>query len=199
MSARTRDGRFSPIRGFPTSTTANSCTGSAMRAHPPNTTSPSSDAHGSILMTASSMSWRISSVEFHILLLIKINLGSSMELTSRFQPEQIQIPIKIIMQREELQVQLGKCQTSVASEILIGHNILVPDDGFGRVQRHLVQRFELGNATFMARNLLKCAKVEKSFFFVVQRFYRTRRFLKNSASNRCQSNGGFKSFGTRFK
>lgn len=88
-----------------------------------------------------------------------------MELTSRFQPEQIQIPIKIIMQREELQVQLGKRQTSVASEILIGHNILVPDDGFGRVQRHLVQRFELGNATFMARNLLKCAKLEKKFFF----------------------------------
>lgn len=75
------------------------------------------------------------------------------ELTSRFQPEEIEVPVEIIVKRQELEVQLGQRQATVAGVILVGNDILIPDDAFVGVKRHLVERFQLGNPALVSRDL----------------------------------------------
>lgn len=70
-------------------------------------------------------------------------------LTRRLQPKQIAIAQQIVVQREELQIQFRQRQAPVAAKVLARHDILVPDDLLGRVQRHLVERVQLRDATLV--------------------------------------------------
>lgn len=57
------------------------------------------------------------------------------------------------MQREELQIQFWQSQTALARKIFGRDDALVPDDVFGRVERHLIQLLELRRPTLVSRYL----------------------------------------------
>ena len=68
-------------------------------------------------------------------------------LVGRLQTEQVQIAKEIIVQRKELQIQLGQCKTAI-SVILRRHNALIPQD----LQRHVKKKSSFSTVSSPAQS-----------------------------------------------
>ena len=83
-----------------------------------------------------------------------LHVGSTLDvLTGGLEPEEVEVAQQIVVQREELEVEFGQRQAALARKELHRHDILVPDDGLGGVERHLVERLQLRRSSLVLRDL----------------------------------------------
>ena len=90
------------------------------------------------------------------------------DLVGRLQAEEIEVAQQVVVQRQKLQVEFRQRQAAFAGEVLGRHDVFVPYDVLRRIQRHLVQRFQLRRPLLVPRNLKKTSKIKTKSNVIIE-------------------------------